>query len=331
MKAIRVNQPGDAGQLQLADVAEPAVADGTGEPTAIVEVTLAGVNFIDVYHRTGRYPLPVPFTPGVEGVGTVRWRPESAADDLRVGQRVGWVLTPGSYAEVAAVPVSRLVPLPDGVDDDIACALLVQGLTAHYLAVDTYPVAPGDIVVVHAGAGGVGWLLTQFTTALGARVIATASTPAKRELCRVAGAEVAVDYDEVLAAVADISAGAGAHVVYDGVGAATFTTSLRLLRRRGMLAVYGAASGPVPPFDLTALMPGSPFLTRPSLADYAVTAAEVRGRAAAVLAAHLAGDLCPATPTRYPLADAMRVHEDLEARRTTGKVVLEVARPAARG
>lgn len=302
-----------------------SASDREGDGEVVVAVHLAGVNFIDVYHRTGRYPLPVPFTPGVEGVGVVRARwPAPAERGLAIGQRVGWVMAPGSYAEAARVPESRIVPLPDDVDDESAVALLVQGLTAHYLAVDTYPLVPGDIAVVHAGAGGVGWLLTQLATALGATVIATASTPEKRLLCREAGARVAVGYDEVGDAVNELSGGAGAHVVYDGVGAATFHTSLGLLRRRGTLAVFGAASGPVPPFDLGVLMPGSRYVTRPSLADY-VVGDELQQRAHAVFTAYRRGHLRPQAATRYPLAEAAHAHRDLEARATTGKLLLTTA------
>jgi len=327
MRAIHVDHVGGPERLVLQEVAQPQLTsapDREGDGEVVVGVHLAGVNYIDVYHRTGRYPLPTPFTPGVEGVGVIRaCSPTAGERGLAVVQRVGWVMTPGSYAEAALVPASKVIPLPDDIDDEAAVALLVQGLTAHYLAVDTYRLAPGEIAVVHAGAGGVGWLLIQLATALGAVVIATGSTPEKCRLCRAAGAQVAVGYDDVGGAVDEVTDGVGAHVVYDGVGAATFPESLRLLRRRGTLVVYGAASGPVPPFDLGALMPGSPYLTRPSLADY-IVADDLQQRARAVFTAYRARQLRPQAPTRYPLADAARAHRDLESRATSGKLVLTV-------
>ncbi|MEU8004049.1 quinone oxidoreductase [Catellatospora sp. NPDC049111] len=321
MQAVQITQYGGPEVLTPAEV-EPPVA-GPGQ--AVVEIAATGVNFIDVYHRQGRYPTPLPFVPGVEAAGRVA----AVGPDVTgvsVGDRVGWVLAPGAYAQAAAVPVDRLVPLPDGVSDETAAAVLLQGMTAHFLTHDVHPVRAGDTVLVHAAAGGMGLLLTQLVTHLGGRVVGTVSTDEKERLARGAGAAEVIRYDQVddlAGQVRALTGGEGVAAVYDGVGASTFDASLASLRRRGVLALYGAASGPVPPVDPLRLMQaGSAVLTRPTLNDFVVSRQELLERATDVLGWVASGALRVTVGGRYPLAEAARAHDDLTSRRTTGKLLL---------
>jgi len=312
MRAVRITETGGPEVLAVSDGPEPVVQDGD----LLVDVAVAGVNFIDTYHRKGAYPIPTPFVLGVEGVGRV----------VGTGERVAWSDPMGSYAERIAVPADRVVPVPDALTDEQAAGALLQGMTAHAFVVDAFPVQAGQDVLVHAAAGGLGLQLTQLATAAGARVIGTVSTPEKAKLAREAGAADIVNYSEVTdvaAAVRELTDGDGVHVVYDGVGASTFDASLAALRRRGTLVLCGAASGPVPPFDPQRLNAGgSLFLTRPKLNDFVVTREELLARAAAVLGAVADGTLEVRIGGRYPLDDVRQAHEDLERRRTTGKLLL---------
>ncbi|MCC8247227.1 quinone oxidoreductase family protein [Saccharothrix luteola] len=319
-KAVVVRATGGPEALEIADVEAPS--PGPGE--LLVDVAAAGVNFIDCYHREGRYPLSLPFAPGLEGAGRVSAVGPDVAG-FAVGDRVAWAQALGSYAEQAVVPVKDAVPVPEGVDDDTAGALLLQGLTAHYLIASTYPVQKGDTVLVHAAAGGVGLLLVQLAKARGARVIGTVSTEAKEALAREAGADEVIRYDQVDFApeVRALTDGVGVEAVYDGVGKTTFDGSLASLKPRGMLALFGASSGAVPPFDPQRLnQAGSVFLTRPSLGAHVATREELEWRAGELFAAVVDGSLTVRIGGRYPLAEARRAHEDLEARRTTGKLLL---------
>ena len=330
MRAIRITGLGGPEVLEAVELPDPE--PGPGE--VLVDVAAAGVNFIDTYKRRGIYPVDLPFVPGEEGVGRVsRVGDPADRDGPAVGDRVVWANVPGGYAGKVVVPVDRAVPVPDGVADDVAVGAFLQGMTAHFLVTDCAPAGPGDTVLVHAAAGGVGLLLTQLAAARGARVLATVSTAEKAELARGAGAaEVlrtggsgadALAGDALAAAVRDLTGGAGVAVAYDGVGRDTFDASLASLRRRGTLALYGASSGPVPPVDPQRLnRAGSVYLTRPTLHDFVVTRAELLARAAAVFDAVAAGALHVRIGHRYPLAEAARAHVDLEARRTTGKLLL---------
>ncbi|CAM3679458.1 quinone oxidoreductase [Nocardiopsis rhodophaea] len=321
MRAIVIEQPGGPEVLQPREVADPRPGPGQ----VVVDVEAAGVNFIDIYQRTGVYPVPTPYTPGLEGAGTVS-AVGAGVTDLAEGQRVAWVSAPGGYAERAAVPVERVVPVPDGVATEQAAAVMLQGLTAHYLTHATYPVRSGDTVLVHAAAGGTGLLLVQLAKARGARVIGTVSTEAKERQARAAGADEIIRYtevDDVAAAVRELTAGAGVAAVFDGVGADTFDASLASLRRRGVLALFGQSSGVVPPVDPQRLnSAGSVFLARPNLADHIVDRAELLERADDILGLVAAGKLRVEIGGRYPLPDAARAHDDLAARRTTGKLLL---------
>ncbi len=318
MRAVQIRSTGGPEVLELTELPDP-------EPAAdqvIVEVAASGVNFIDTYQRSGLYRLPLPLVLGAEGAGRVV-AVGDAVTDLAVGDRVAWQGSPGGYAEQAAVPAGRCVPVPDGVSDQVAAAILLQGMTAHYLCRSTYAVQEGDTVVIHAGAGGVGLLLTQQVRALGGHVITTVSTPEKAELSRGAGAEHVVAYDELADTVREVTSGVGVPAVYDGVGAETFETSLACTRRRGIVVLFGASSGPVPPFDLQRLNPaGSLFVTRPTLGDYVATREELLWRAGELFDAVLAGQLDVRVGATYPLDQARKAHEDLQGRRTTGKVLL---------
>lgn len=320
MKAIVVERTGGPEQLQLAEPSAPR--PGPGE--LLVDVTAAGVNFFDIYQREGRYPRPLPYVPGTEGAGRV-----SAVGNgvnVAVGDRVAWAMVAGAgYAEQVLVPAERAVPVPDVVDDETAAAVMLQGMTAHFLTTSTYAVQPGEVALVHAGAGGVGLLLTQMLVARGARVITTVSTEQKAALSRAAGAETVIDYtqEDVAARVRELTSGEGVAVVHDGVGATTFEASLNSLRRRGALVLFGGSSGAVPPFDPQVLnAKGSLWLTRPTLSDFVVTRDELRWRADELLGWVADGTLDVRIGSRYPLADAARAHEDLAARRTTGKSLL---------
>lgn len=326
MHAIQARSPGGPDVLALTDLPDPGL--GTGQ--VLVQVAAAGVNFIDTYRRSGLYPIPFPHVVGGEGAGVVTAAgPE--VDGLSVGDRVAWVAgATGSYAEVVALDARTAVPVPDGVPLETAAALLLQGMTAHYLVDSTFPVQAGQTVLVHAGAGGVGLLLTQLAVARGARVIATVSTEEKAALSRAAGASEVVRYDELEdltrdlpAAVRALTDGLGVHSVFDGVGRATFDASLASLRRRGGLALFGGASGPVPPVDPQRLnSAGSVFLTRPTLGDYTATREELLRRSGELFDAVLAGTLDVRIGARYPLAQAAEAHRALEGRATTGKVLL---------
>ena len=321
MRAIQMTATG--GPDVLVPVALPDPDPGPGE--LLVDVAAAGVNFIDTYQRRGTYPVDLPFVPGQEGVGRVAALGPGTTG-FAVGDRVAWANIAASYAERVAVPAAAAVPVPDDVPDDVAVGAYLQGLTAHFLVADCAPVGPGDTVLVHAAAGGVGLLLTQLATARGARVLATVSTAEKAELARGAGAAEVVRSDEVddlAAAVRALTGDEGVAVAFDGVGRDTFDASLASLRRRGTLVLFGAASGPVPPVDPQRLnRAGSVYLTRPTLHDYVATRAELVARAGAVFAAVADGTLHVRIGHRHPLDDAARAHTDLEGRRTTGKVVL---------
>jgi NADPH2:quinone reductase len=290
---------------------------------AMVTVAAAGVNFIDIYHRQGVYPRDRPFVPGSEGAGVVA-AVGPGVTEVAVGDRVAWESWPGSYASAVVGPVDRLVPVPAGVGLDAAAAVMLQGMTAHYLATDVHPIAPGDVVLIHAGAGGVGLLLTQIAKIRGATVITTVSTPEKAGLSRGAGAdEVIVGYHDVPARVRELTGGAGVVAAYDGVGKDTFDGSLASLRRRGILALFGGASGQVPPFDIQRLnRGGSLVLTRPTLADFVTTRGELLARADDLFGWMAGGRLDVRIGGTYPLVDAARAQEDLAARRTTGKLLL---------
>jgi NADPH2:quinone reductase len=320
VKAIEITEPGGPEKLKYVERPIPV----RGENESLVDVHIAGVNFIDTYHRTGLYPRALPFTPGIEGVGILREKSSTAPSDLSVGMRVGWVTAYGGYAEVASIQSQELIPIPDGIEDAEATALLLQGMTAHYLAVDSYRIKPGDLAVVHAGAGGVGLLLTQYIKSLGGAVIATASTDAKRDLCLASGADLAVEYSGFKERVMEFSKGEGAHVVYDGIGKDTFDESLSSVRPRGTLVVYGYSSGVVPPFDLRKLTAGSIFLTRPTLGHFVANREELLQRANAVFTAHMNGQIDVRIGGRYALKDASRAHQDLASRATTGKLVLGI-------
>ncbi len=299
-----------------------ALEPGPGE--VAVEVAAAGVNFMDIYQREGigGYRREAPFIPGGEGAGTVTAVGEGVTE-LSVGDRVAWTSAGGCYAEQAVLSASRAVPVPAGISLQVAAAVILQGMTAHYLVTSTYPVRSGDVAVVHAAASGVGLLLTQMAHRRGGIVVATTSGGMKEDLARAAGAGYIAGYDNFRAAVAQATGGAGAHVVYDGVGKDTFDDSLAALRPRGMMVLYGAASGQVPPFDLQRLNSGgSLFVTRPTLAHYIATVEELRWRAGEVFDLVARGELDVRISGSYALADAARAHEDLAARRTTGKLLL---------
>jgi len=323
MKAIRVSHYGGPEVLAYEDAPAPEPK----QSEALVRIRAAGVNFVDVYHREGRYPVPLPFTPGSEATGVVE-AVGAGVSDLRAGDRVAWASHLGSYAEYAAVTAWKLVPIPDGVDDASAAAAMLQGMTAHYLSHGSYRIKAGDTVLVHAAAGGVGLLLVQMARALGAKVIGTVSTEAKAELAREAGADEVVLYTEqdFEVEVRRITGGAGVEAVYDSVGKTTFDKSLNCLRPLGTMVLFGGSSGPVPPFDPIVLsQKGSLFLTRPTLAHYTADRAALLHRAVAVLGAVESGELKLRVGGTYPLSDAADAHRDLEARRTTGKLLLDVS------
>lgn len=320
MRAIVVRETGGPEVLTLTELDRPA--PGRGE--ARVRVEFAGVNFIDTYHRTGLYEKERPFTPGVEGAGVVE-AVGSGVEQVAVGDRVAWVLHPGSYAEAAVVPAWRLVRIPDGVSTETAAALVLQGMTAHYLVNSTYRLGPEDVALVHAAAGGVGLLLVQLAKAAGGTVIGTCSTEEKAERVRNAGADHVIRYTETefRPEVLRLTGGRGATVVYDGVGRTTFRDSLGSLGPRGMLVLYGQASGPVEPVDPGELARGgSLFLTRPSLAHYALDSAELEWRASDLFTAVAAGELDVRVHEVLPLREASRAHRLLEGRKTSGKLLL---------
>jgi len=318
MEAVRVHQTGGPEVMTVDELPDPA--PGAGE--VLVRLAAAGVNYVDTYNRTGFYPRPTPFTLGTEGAGEVVAVGEGVTS-VHVGDHVASTNLAGAYAELSTVPADRVVAVPDGVDDEIAAASMLQGMTAHYLLHDSYPVKPGDTVLVHAAAGGMGLLLTQLASRMGVRVLATVSTSEKAELARAAGAAEVFDYDDVAAKVRAATGGEGVAAVYDGVGRTTFDASLASLRPHGVLVSYGSASGPVAPLDIGRLAPaGSLYVTRPTLQTFIATPAELARRASDVLGWVADGVIDIRVGGRYPLADARRAHEDLEGRRTTGKLLL---------
>ncbi len=319
MRAARVAAPGPATAIAIVTVEDPI--PGPGEVR--VRVERAGVNFIDVYHRTGLYPLPVPIALGQEGAGHIDALGPGVTE-VAIGERVAWASVSGSYATHVIAPVARLVPLPDDVSAEVGAAAMLQGMTAHYLVRSTFEVRPGQDVLLHAGAGGVGLLLCQLARHVGAHVIGVVSTEAKARAAQAAGAVVTVGADELLAAVRDATGGRGVDVVYDSVGAATFATSLDALAPRGLLALFGQASGPVPPLDLQVLArKGSLFVTRPTLGHYVATRAELLGRAGEVLALIARGDLRITIDRVVALDQVGDAHRALESRETSGKVLLD--------
>jgi NADPH2:quinone reductase len=319
--ALVVSRHGGSDVLEVED--RTSGAPGPGE--ALVEVAASGVNFIDVYQREGVYPGSTPFVLGSEGAGTVV-AVGDGVPHVSPGERVAWAMRPGSAARYATVAADQLVPVPDTVDLEVAAAAMLQGMTAQYLVTSTYPVAEGTVAVVHAAAGGVGQLLVQMLTARGARVVATAGGEEKCATARARGAHAVIDYrarDDLAGALREAVGDPGAHVVYDGVGRDTFDASLGALRPRGTMVLFGASSGQVPPFDIQRLNSGgSLFLTRPTLGHYLATRAELLGRAADVLGAVADGSLDVVVGGRYPLAEAARAYDDLEGRRTQGKLLL---------
>ena len=319
MRVIVVSQHGGADVLQPADMPPPQPGPGQ----LLVDLAAAGVNFMDIYQREGRPPYAsnLPYVPGAEGAGTV----VAVGPDVTgfaVGDRVAWTGAPGSYAEQVLVPAAAAVSVPGGMDLAAAAAVMLQGMTAHYLCYSTYPVAHGDPVVVHAAAGGVGLLLTQLAKLRGGQVIATTSTDEKAALARKAGADEVIGYDGFAQRVKEIS-GEGAAAVYDGVGKATFLEGLDALRPFGRMILYGAASGQPDPLEVATLAPkGSLYVQRPTLMTYARTPELLHQRAGEVCALIAEGKLHVRIGARYPLDQATQAHEDLEARRTTGKLLL---------
>ncbi len=320
MKAILVENCGGPEALVYRDAEAPTPKPGE----ALVKIDAIGLNYIDVYHRIGLYPLPRPFIPGMEAAGTV----EAVGDgvtEVAVGDRVAYAMHPGAYAEYVAVPAWKLVKLPAGVSAQQGAAAMLQGMTAHYLVTSVHSLKPGDTALVHAAAGGVGLLLLQLAKHLGARVIGTVSTPAKAELARKAGADEVILYtkDDFETETRRLTDGRGVQVVYDSVGRDTFLKSLNCLAPRGMLALFGQSSGPVDPIDPALLaQKGSLFLTRPSLAHYAATREELLWRAGDLFKWIASGELHLRIERAFPLAEAPEAHRQLEGRKTTGKVVL---------
>ena len=320
MKAIRVHEHGGPEAMQIEEMSVPR--PGAGE--ALVKLAASGVNFIDIYQRTGRYPAPTPYTPGSEGAGVVEAVGAGAAE-VAVGDRVAYAMAPGSYAEYSVVPAVKLVRIPDALDFKTAAALMLQGMTAHYLTHGAYPLKDGDTCLVHAAAGGVGGLLVQMAKKRGARVIATASTPEKAGRARSVGADEVVLYTEkdFEVEVKGLTAGRGLQAVYDGVGKATFDKGLNCLAPRGYMVLFGQSSGPIPPFDTQVLgAKGSLFLTRPSLAHYVLTREELLWRAGDVLGWAASGQLRVHIGGEFPLTAAAEAHRMLESRETMGKLLL---------
>ena len=319
INAIQITANGGPEVLRYTEIDSPEAGPGQ----VAVQVAAAGVNFIDIYHRQGIYPLPLPRVLGLEGAGRVIAVGDGVSA-FRIGDRVAWLDVFGSYAQVAVDSPDKFIPVPADVSDEQAAAVTLQGLTAQALATDVYRIEAGHSVLIHAGAGGVGLLLTQIAKIKGARVITTVSTPDKAALSRAAGAdEVVIGYDDFPAQARAFTDGAGVDVVYDGVGAATFDGSLESIRRRGMMVLFGGASGQVPPFDIQRLnQRGSLKLTRPKIYDFVADHDELLGRAADVFGWIADGRLDVRVGGRYPLAQAAQAQEDLAARKTTGKLVL---------
>ncbi len=322
MKAILIRKTGEPEVMVLEEVPTPEPKPGQ----VLVRVHASGINFIDVYLREGRYPAALPFINGQEGAGVVA-EVGRGVTEFKPGDPVAWCGELGSYAEYAAVKAETLVKVPKDMDLRVAAAVMLQGMTAHYLTHSTYKLKPGDTALVHAAAGGVGLLLTQIAARAGARVIATVSTTVKEALAREAGATDVIRYTEAdfESETRRLTGDEGVDVVYDSVGKTTFEKSLKCLRRRGTVVLYGGSSGRVPPFDLIELSRlGSLFVTRPTLKDYVATHDELMWRAGEVLDAVLGGSLKVRMEYSYPLADAARAHRDLASRKTTGKLLLEM-------
>jgi NADPH:quinone reductase len=322
MHAIQVSETGGPEVLRYVNAQQPT--PGPGE--VLIEAEAIGVNFIDTYFRSGQYPRELPFILGSELGGTIAGLGDGV-EGFKIGDRVASAAAVGGYAEFATAPAFLTAHVPDGVTSEVAASVLLKGLTAHYLLKSVYPVKPGDAVLVHAGAGGVGLILTQWAHHLGVRVISTVSTPEKERLSRQAGADEVLSYPDDPEAFSQeirrLTGGAGVAAVYDGVGATTFDASLASLAVRGTLALFGAASGPVPPFDPQRLNgAGSVFLTRPSLAHFIRTGDEFSWRAGELFDAIVGGDITIEVGGQYPLADATRAHQDLQGRKTTGSIVL---------
>jgi NADPH2:quinone reductase len=320
MKAIQVKKPGGPEALELVDIPVPQPKPNE----AVVKIAASGVNFIDVYHREGRYPAALPFVIGQEGAGVVS-AVGADAKSVKAGDRVAWTSIMGSYAEYIAVPADRLVKIPQGVSEREAAAVMLQGMTAHYLAYTTFPLKRGDTALVQAAAGGVGLLLVQMAHNIGARAIGTVSTEEKAKLAREAGANDVILYTQVdfESETKHLTEGKGVDVVYDSVGKTTFEKSLNILRPRGMMVLFGGSSGAVPPFDPIALsQKGSLFLTRPTLLHYTATRDELEARASALFEMIAVKKLKLRIEHIYPLAEAQKAHRDLEGRKTTGKLLL---------
>ncbi|HEV7359769.1 MAG TPA: quinone oxidoreductase [Mycobacterium sp.] len=323
MHAIEVSETGGPEVLRYVDISEPK--PGHGE--LLIKAEAIGVNFIDTYFRSGQYPREVPFVLGSEVCGTVAVLGEGAGDRFSVGDRVASAAASGAYAEFSTAPAHLTAKVPDGVSSEVAAAVLLKGLTAHYLLKSVYPVQAGDAVLVHAGAGGVGLILTQWAHLLGARVITTVSTSEKAQLSKKAGADEVLSYPDDAAEfgqrIRELTKGVGVAAVYDGVGATTFDASLASLAVRGTLALFGAASGPVPPVDPQRLnAAGSVFLTRPTLAHFMRTSQEFSWRSEELFDAVGGGTISIEVGGRYPLAEAARAHQDLQGRKTAGSIVL---------
>jgi len=321
MRAIQISKTGGPEVLEYVEIPAPKPAAGQ----VLVKIAASGVNFIDTYLREGRYPAALPFVPGQEAAGVVVELGEGVSG-FAVGDHVAWTGVRGTYAEMACAPVAELLHVPAELNLEDAAAVLTQGLTAHYLAYSTYAIQPGDTVLVHAGAGGVGLLLTQVAKTLGARVITTVSTEEKATLSREAGADHVILYtqENFADAVKKFTGGEGLPVVYDSVGKTTFEDSLKCLRPRGLMALFGASSGAVPPMEPIRLMAGSLYLTRPTLKDYVTPRAELERRAVDVFSWVASGKLKVRVGHKYKLEDAAQAHGDLEARKTTGKVLLVI-------
>jgi NADPH:quinone reductase len=321
MQAVTVRRHGGPEVLELLDADD--LSPGPGQ--IVARSSAAGVNFIDIHQRAGRYPVQVPFVPGLEGAGTVAAIGPDV-DEFKVGERVAWKLAPGSYAERVLVPTWQAVPIPDGVTEETAAAVMLQGSTAHALVTSVYPVQAGDTILIHAAAGGVGQMVTQIAKLRGARVIGTVSTAEKDAIAREAGADEVIRYDgdvDVAAAVRELTDDEGVAVVYDGVGDATFEASLASLRMLGCLVVFGGASGPVVNLNVERLnAAGSVFLTRPTLGHYTRTREAVRARADDLFRWLIDGQLVVRVDRRLPLGEAAEAHRALESRATTGKVLL---------
>jgi NADPH2:quinone reductase len=319
MHAIQVKRHGGPEALEYVEVETPRPKNGE----ALVRLEAIGVNFVDVYHRTGLYRLELPLTPGSEGAGVVE-EVGPGVTEVRKGDRVAWAMVVGSCAEYAVVPAWKLVPIPSGIDARTAAAAILQGMTAHYLAMSTYPLKKSDTALVHAAAGGIGGLLVQVAKMRGARVFGTASTEEKAKIAREAGADEVINYKErdFETEVMRLTGGKGVNVVYDSVGKTTFDKSLNCVTRRGLLALFGQSSGPVPPFDPARLAKNGIYLTRPSLGHYAADREELLTRAGEMFTWIREGRLKLRIDRDLPLRDAAKAHRLLEGRETKGKLIL---------